>query len=120
MPGEEAIFEGLEAQPLLDFSSLSGYCFTPAGDQVMAIFSCPKFSRLEISRGAPVCVPSLDFVMEGGGICSGKDLSGCHLALDLGQLPECLFFQMSVRGQATVAPKSIPFIQTLKFCVSAP
>lgn len=68
---EEAIFEDLEAQSLLDFSSLSSYCFTPAGAQVMAICSCPKFSRLEISRGAPLCVPSLDSIMEDGGICSG-------------------------------------------------
>lgn len=51
-PVEEAIFEDLAAGHLLNFSSLSSYCFTPAGAQVTAIRSCPKFSGFEISRGA--------------------------------------------------------------------
>ena len=71
-PVEEAIFEDLEASRLLNFSSLSSYCFTPAGARAVAICSCPEFSRFEISLGAPcVCVPSLESVVEGGGICSG-------------------------------------------------
>lgn len=43
-PVEEAIFEDLEARHLLNFSSLSRYCFTPAGAQVTAVCSCPKSS----------------------------------------------------------------------------
>lgn len=57
-PVEEAIFEDLEARHLLNFTSLSSYCFTPAGAQVRAICSCPKLSQFEISR-VPCAKPQI-------------------------------------------------------------
>ena len=61
--------EDREARHLLNFTSLLSYCFTPAGNQVVAICSCPRFAWSEINQVH--FVPSLESIMESSSICRG-------------------------------------------------
>lgn len=113
-PVEEAILEDLEAWPLLNFSSLSSSCFTPAGAQVPAAGGGPKCPRSEMSCRGPCARPC---VCRGGREQAQRGLRsvGVPSGLGSGLLSARLLFQTSVRGQAPVSPRSLPSAQTLTF-----
>lgn len=59
LPVEETISEDPEAWHLLNFTSLSSYCFTPAGAQVTATRWCPELSQFKISWVALCTQPQI-------------------------------------------------------------